>query len=247
MSHHFIVIGAQRSGTTWLHDVLAEHPDIAMTRPARPEPKVFLREHPMDREDYRAAFFAHATSERALGEKSTSYLESPQAPAHIEATLGSVPIVVQLRDPIERAVSNWKFSAQHGLEERSLNDALRADLRAPRPWDTTRSSVSPFAYVTRGRYADQLARWTERFEVHIQFLEEMHTDPTRLAALYRYLGVDEDFSPHGASTRANVSPPAKETLDGRLVTDLREYYADSDSALRELLGRELPWPVREPV
>ncbi len=246
MSHHFIVIGAQRSGTTWLHDVLAEHPDIAMARPGRPEPKAFLREKPMGREDYRAAFFDHATSQHARGEKSTSYLESPHAPSRIEATLGRVQIVVQLRDPLARAVSNWKFSVQHGLEERPLNEALRGDLRHPRPWDRTRSSVSPFAYVTRGRYADQLVRWTERFDVHVQFLEELHADPSRLAALYRWLGVDENFWPSGASTRANVSRAADEPLDGRLVADLREYYAESDAALTELVGRELPWPVREP-
>lgn len=245
MSRHFLVIGAQRSGTTWLHDVLAAHPDIAMARPARPEPKVFLREDTINRDDYRATYFTHATNERALGEKSTSYLESRVAPSRVEATLGRAQVVVQLRDPIARAVSNWKFSHQHGLEERPLAEALRADLREPRPWDPARFSVSPFAYVTRGRYVDQLARWTGRFDVHIQFLEEVRTDPARLATLYRWLGADGQFQPPGRSTRANASPLGSEPLDPRLVAELRDYYADSDAALTALLGRDLPWPVRQ--
>ncbi len=247
MSHHFMVIGAQRSGTTWLHDVLAAHPDIAMARPARPEPKAFLREGAMDRAAYRSEFFAHVTDQSALGEKSTSYLESSAAPSRVEATLGRPQIVVQLRDPIERAVSNWKFSRQHGLERRSLAEALRADLEGPQPWEPARFSVSPFAYVTRGRYADQLAPWTQRFDVHIQFLEEIGTDSARLDVLYRWLGVDKGFRSQERCTRVNASAPTDQPLDVRLVAALRDYYADSDAALAELIGRELPWPVRQPA
>ena len=56
MAGHFLVVGAQRCGTTYLHDLLAAHPEIAMARPARPEPKAFLREEPPRADDYRAEF-----------------------------------------------------------------------------------------------------------------------------------------------------------------------------------------------
>ena len=80
MTRHFLVVGAQRSGTTWLHDRLAGHPGIAMARPATPEPKVFLSREPVDADDYRARFFGHAGPDALLGEKSTSYLESADRP-----------------------------------------------------------------------------------------------------------------------------------------------------------------------
>ncbi len=107
--------------------------------------------------------------------------------------------------------------------------------------------MSPFAYVTRGRYADQLARWTGRFDVHIQFLEEIRTDSARLGALYGWLGVGDDFRPEGGSTRTNASTVMDEPLDPRLVEELREYYAASDAAVTELLGRPVPWRARQNV
>ncbi len=245
MSRHFIVIGAQRSGTTWLHDLLAAHPDIAMARPARPEPKVFLREDAVSLADYHDEFFGHARSNDVLGEKSTSYLGSAAAPSRVQATLGGPQIVVQLRDPLARAVSHWKFSRQHGLEDLTLTQALRADLHGTdRSWDRHRYSVSPFAYVTRGRYADMLALWTQRFDVHVQFLEEMRENPARLGSLYRWLGVDDTVRPQEWDSRPNASIRPDEPLDPELVEELRDYYAASDAALTGLLGRDVPWPAR---
>ena len=245
MSRHFVVIGAQRSGTTWLHDLLAAHPDIAMARPARPEPKVFLREGAVSLADYRSEFFGHATGQRVLGEKSTSYLGSTEAPSRIQATLGRPQIVVQLRDPVARAVSHWKFSRQHGLETLTLPQALRADLHGTaRSWDRHRYSVSPFAYVTRGRYADVLPVWTERFDVRVQFLEEMREDPAHLDSLYGWLDVDDAVRPPEWDSRPNASIRSDEPVDPVLVEELRDYYAASDAHLAQLLGREVPWPAR---
>ncbi|MGB3187468.1 MAG: sulfotransferase domain-containing protein [Ornithinimicrobium sp.] len=244
MSRHFLVIGAQRCGTTWLHDVLAAHPEIAMARPARPEPKAFLGSGALDLEAYRSRFFSHATDEHALGEKSTSYLESPEVPARLAATLGRPHIVVQLRDPVQRAVSNWSFSRDHGLESRPLNEAVRADLDQPRAWNRA-TSVSPFAYVSRGHYVQDLVRWTEHFEVYVQFLPEVRRSPDRWGPLYRWLGVDETFRPNLAGVRTHASTVAAENLDPELIDTLRDHYFESDTALAALLGRELPWPVRQ--
>jgi len=244
VSIHFLVIGGQRCGTTWLHDQLAAHPQIAMARPHRPEPKTFLEPTPLDATAYRQTYFDHAGNALALGEKSTSYLEAPEAPERVAATLGQPRIVVQLRDPVERAVSNYRFSCAHGVEDRSLNEALRADLTSPREWDRTKTSVSPFAYVSRGRYADQLARWTDLFEVHVQFLEEVRSEPDRISQLYRWLGVDDAFRYETGGELVNASAPTDQRLEPDLQDELREHFADSDTALATLLGRPLPWPQR---
>ena len=244
MSLHFLVVGAQRCGTTWLHDQLAAHPQVAMARPYRPEPKVFLDPAPPDLRTYRERYFSHADGELALGEKSTSYLETPEVPDRVASRLGTPRIVVQLRDPVERAVSNYRFSRAHGVEHRPLDEALRCDLTAPRDWDRSKTSVSPFAYVSRGRYAVELARWMDRFEVHVQFLEDVRAEPDDIGALYRWLGVDGSFRNDTASEPVNASSPTDEHLDPHLLADLREYYDDSDTALATLLGRPLPWPHR---
>lgn len=243
MTRHFLVVGAQRSGTTWLHDRLAGHPGIAMARPATPEPKVFLSREPVDADDYRARFFGHAGPDALLGEKSTSYLESATAPDRVAEALGEAQIVVQLRDPVARAVSNWSFSRDHGVERRPLAEALRANLDGPVPWDPDASSVSPFAYLERGRYAGDVARWRDRFPVHVQFLEEMLEEPARLGELFGWLGVDHDVRP-GTDEAVNASSATHDRLDEELLVRLRDYFAESDAALAVMLGRDLPWTHR---
>jgi len=245
MADHFLVVGAQRCGTTYLHDLLAAHPRIAMARPARPEPKVFLSDEPVDADRYRAEYFDHAGDGQLLGEKSTSYLEVPAVPDRVARTLGSPGIVVQLRDPIARAVSNWSFSRDHGVEDRPLEVALRADLTEPREWDRSASSVSPYAYVARGRYADDLARWVGRFDVHVQLLEDLLDDRDTIGDLYAWLGVDESVRPDVGEAPVNASSTDAGQLADDLVAELRDHYRDCDAALAELLGRELPWRRKE--
>lgn len=245
MTRHLLVIGAQRSGTTYLHSLLEAHPQIAMARPARPEPKIFCSDELADRgaDWYRSTYFAHVTDERLLGEKSTSYLEDPLASSRVLRTLGAVEIGVMLRDPLQRAVSNWRFSTDNGLETRPLARALRENLAAPTPWDPGATSVSPFAYVERGRYAGRLGPWLEAFpeSTHVWFFDELVGDARAAGKLYAELCVD----PHPISAHdrqeVNESREAAPALPSDLVAALRAYFADADRALCRMLGRALPW------
>ena len=248
MTRHLLVVGAQRCGTTYLHDQLAAHPQIAMARPQRPEPKVFLSDElaGRGRDWYVRTYFAHARDEVLLGEKSTSYLEYPEAAARAAAVLGDPLVVVQLRDPVARARSHWAFSSDAGLEQRSLPDALAANLEGSLPWDPALTSVSPFAYLERGRYVDYLGAWLDRFDddVTVLFLEETQAGPDALAALYARLGVDDTFRPPAPGDPVNQSGQAPPPLDDHLLARLREHFEDSDRALARLLGRPLPWAGR---
>ena len=244
MTRHMLIIGAQRCGTTYLHHLLDAHPQIAMARPARPEPKVFISEESSDRglNWYHHTFFSHPRQEVLLGEKSTSYLDCGEAAARAARMLGTALIVVQLRDPIQRAISNWAFSTDAGLETRSLSTALTLNLDGPLPWDPAVTSVSPFAYLERGCYVDYLAPWFRQFgnDVIILFLEELVATPARISDLYARLGVDPRLAPRPPSAAVNRSHVA-DTLDVDLRTRIREYFHAPNSALAELLGRVPPW------
>lgn len=249
MSRHLLVIGGQRCGTTYLHSLLEAHPEVAMARPARPEPKVFLSDELAGRGRawYVATYFAHVTDETVLGEKSTSYLEDPLAPARAAAVLGEPAVVVQLRDPVVRAVSNWRFSTDNGLETRPLEEALRDNLEGRTPaWKPGSTSVSPFSYLERGRYAEQLRPWLERFPVHVTFLQELVDDDEALAGLYRALGVDPSFRPPSRDV-VNASQEPAPDVPEELLAELREYFSEPDQELIRLLHRDLPWggPRRE--
>ena len=245
MTGHLLVIGAQRSGTTYLQSLLDSHPDITMARPARPEPKVFCDAEASARGSrwYRATYFAHASSEHLLGDKSTSYIEDAAAPGRAAAMLGEPHIIVMLRDPVKRAVSNWRFSTANGLETRPVETALRENLTQETPWDHETSSVSPFAYLERGRYMDYLAPWMATFPntMHVLFMEEPWRTVPLLAGLWKDLGVDVGAGPEPpveAVDRSDGDPPA---LSDELLGRLKSYYEASNRALTAHLGRTLPW------
>ncbi len=192
---------------------------------------------------YRATYFAHATTESVWGEKSTSYLEDPAAASRAAAVLGRAEIVVSLRDPVARAVSNWLFSTSNGLESRSLADALEDNLAGPRPWDQSATSVSPFAYLERGRYADYLDPWFAAFpgSVHVLVLEEIVEQPCAVSRLYATIGVGGSFLPPQRTAADNQSAMVAPDLEPALVERMRAYFHQSDERLRQRLGRDLPW------
>jgi len=242
---HLLVIGAQRSGTTYLQSLLDSHPDVTMARPARPEPKVFCSAEASAKGArwYRETYFGHASSEHLLGEKSTSYIEDAAAPGRAAAMLGEAHIIVMLRDPVERAVSNWRFSSENGLETRPLETALRENLSQEAPWDPGATSVSPFAYLERGRYMDYLEPWMASFPdtIHVLFMEELVGDRTVAERLWKDLGVDAGAGPEppvGAVNRSEGDPPA---LSDQLLGTMKSYYEASNRALSAHLGRSVPW------
>ena len=240
-----LLVGAQRCGTTYLATVLDAHPQVALASPSRPEPKVFCDAAlaARGRDWYVDTWFAQARDDQLLLDKSTSYLEDPEAPARAAAVLGEPEVVVLLRDPVQRAVSHWRLSTDHGLETRGLEEALRADVEGEQPWNRDVASVSPFAYVRRGRYADHLPAWTSRFPrtTQVLFLEELLADPAVLTGLLATLGVDPDLAPAPLRRPVNESRGEQPVLSGSILGTLKGYFEASDAALASQIGRSLPW------
>jgi Sulfotransferase family len=163
----FLVIGAPKAGTTALHAALARHPDLYLS--AVKEPKFFLsdgpppdrgggpgdvqtyREHVWRREDYEA-LFAQAPARALRGESTPFYLYDLQAQQRIRDLIPDVRLIVILRDPVERAHSNWTHLWSAGREP--IGDFVRAcaeeDRRVAAGWS------SFWHYVRLGRYGEQL-------------------------------------------------------------------------------------------
>jgi len=244
MLDHFVIIGAQRCGTTYLTRLLDEHPEIEMAKPLRPEPRFFLDDQKFGRgvEHYEEQYFSDPGA-RVRGEKSTSYIEHDLAVLRIASVLPDATIVAVVRDPVARALSNYRFSCAEGVETLPLVDALKVNGTAERAWDEARFSVSPFAYLERGRYADALARVAQhvpRERLQVLVFEELVADASVLAALYERLGVDPGFRPPGLGAPVNASTDTG-ALDAATEAWLRTYYAEPNRRLEEFLGRPLPW------
>ena len=244
MTRHLVIIGAQRSGTTYLAEQLEAHPDVALARPRTPEPKVFLTDEVVARgaQWYVDTWFPHCGTAGLLVEKSTSYLDHPRSAERIDEVLDQPLVLAQLRDPVHRAVSHWRFSSSHGVEQRPLDQALGESLEGELPWDASRFSVSPYAYLSRGDYAVALAPWLDRFgsRLRVQLLDDV--EQHGVGDLFTWLGLTAPRREAGEP--ANRSPGREPELDPGLLACLRERFAPGDRALSELLGRPLPWRTR---
>lgn len=195
----FLVIGAYKSGTTTLQQHLAAHPQVFV--PKRKEPNFFAYKDAEPgvgppaaaraitrMEDY-LRLFEGVTDERAVGEVSPEYLAHPGAAEAIHRRLPAVRLVAVLRNPVERAYSDFLMYRRDGLEqEDDFGRALDAQ-------DARQAQGLPTGYyVATGFYGAQLARYTERFcpeqlSVHL-FEDLVRTPDVVMGDIFRFLGVD---------------------------------------------------------
>jgi hypothetical protein len=237
---HFFVVGFQRCGTTLLAELLDAHPEIDMIRPLRPEPKHFLSDDAtVDPVAYRRRWFGSHPSQRVLGEKSTSYVEHPSVLDRIHEALPGARFLVLLRDPVLRAVSHYRFSRQNGYEDLPVDKALTEEAER-RTWDPKATSVSPHAYLSRGRYVERLRPWLEATgdRTQVLVLEELIEGTGELDRAWRHLGVDVVAPTRSPLPRYNASEDVGDVPPG-VWSMLTEAYEEPNRQLFELLGRPL--------
>jgi Sulfotransferase domain len=238
----FIIGGAPRSGTTWLYELLDRHPGVYMARPLKPEPKFFLVDHVYEKglKFYADTWFAAAGDARLAGEKSTDYLESAAAAARIARDLPDVKLVFILREPAERAYSNYLWSRMNGLETEDFGTALRLEAQRENELPQRLRFARPFSYFSRGLYADLLAPYLEQFsreQMLILRFEDIRVRPRELAGrLHRFLGVSP--RPHDADGLGVINPSERTglTLDEAVHRDLLARYAEPNCRLASLVG-----------
>jgi len=238
----FIIGGAPRSGTTWLYELLDRHPDVYMAKPVKPEPKFFLVDHLYEKglQFYSDTWFAQAAEWQLAGEKSTDYLESRAAAERIAHDLPYVKLVFILRDPADRAYSNYLWTRMNGIETEDFETALRLEPERERTLPEKWKFARPFSYFSRGLYADLLAEYFARFrreQMLILRFEDIDQRPAVLAdRLHRFLGVaprPDDVDGLGV---INPSENRGETLNAASRRQLMARYADSNRRLAEMLG-----------
>lgn len=216
---NFIVVGAGRSGTTSLHNYLAQHPDIFMC--ASKSPNYFASAIPQppwetpaaramaaqwvsDPATYRA-MFKGAEGATAVGEVSPVYLQAVQVASNIAAACGDVRIIAVLRNPVDRACAHFLGRQRDGIEPPDVSMTERMDelLSAGLPND-----VAFGHYPGCGRYHHFLKPYVEQFgkrHVHVALHDDLVTDPLAvLAAMFDFLGVDPGFEPD-MSERLNAT------------------------------------------
>ena len=228
----FVIAGAPKAGTTALHAALATHPGLYLS-PVK-EPKYYLtdgrppprsgqrgpgdahsaREWIWRRADYRA-LFAGAPAGTVRGESTPFYLYDRAAHRRLVADVPDVKVVVVVRDPVDRAYSNWAHLRADGLEpEADLAAAVRAEHRR------VEAGWAPFwHYRGLGSYGAQLRdlyRHVPRDRVFLLRYRQLVDTPTEtLDRVSRFLGVAEGVA-HVVAPE-NVKPHVADSPRYRLL------------------------------
>jgi hypothetical protein len=202
----FIGIGAQRSGTSWIYACLFAHPDLFLPRK---EIHFFSRQRNWQHGyEWYEELFSERHSAKAVGEWSTSYLTDVNTPTRIRARYPGVKLLASLRNPIDRAYSNYLNDITSGVVPRSLS--FRAALEAHPE------------YIEQGLYARHLERYLRHFSSD-QLLILIYEDGIRapeefIRTIYRFIGVDVSVTPTMMSRRVGQAyTPRMVSLDRLLV------------------------------
>ena len=248
----FIIIGAQRCGTTSLYSYLAEHPQIIGA--AQKELHFFDIHFARGVDWYWRQFppGVRLPSTTITGEASPYYLFHPLAAQRMATVLPAVKLLVLLRNPVDRAFSHYRHEVRRGKETLSFEAALAAEENRLRGeaekirGDTSYRSTAHqwHSYRSRGCYMDQLADWLpffpgERFLILIS--EQFYHDPSstlqkvtdflELPALPRRVA--------RAYEKHNLAGP--ERMDATIRGELVAFYRSHNARLADFLQIDLGW------
>jgi len=204
---NFLVIGAGKCGTSSLNHHLSCHPQIFMSPVKEPQYFAFgdqsralqgpgddklISSVPPDIQSY-AALFRDVGNEIAIGEASTATIYEPRACKRVQQTLPHAKLIAILRDPAERAFSDYLHKFRTLLEpNHRFEDALKDE-----SWRIKNGWSYRFHYLQRGFYYRQLKPFFETFDrrqIKIVLLEELASNPKKaFADLYSFLGVDREL------------------------------------------------------
>ena len=257
----FIIIGAQRGGTTSLYNYLVEHPGIGSA--SIKEIHFFDTHHfTQGRGWYRAHFPSSVQKyfvkrvqklDFLTGEASPYYLFHPHAPARVAAMLPGVKLIVMLRNPVDRAYSHY-YHEVAGKHEKlsSFEEAIDCEEKRlageleKMQGDAHYQSYNHrhFSYLARGIYFDQLTAWRHSFPKEQLLLlrsEDFYADPgailKRTLAFLNLPAVEpgkvQEFKQYN-DTRA---PGMQAATRKRLI----EYFKPYNARLYDLAGVDFGW------
>jgi hypothetical protein len=246
----FLIIGAQKAGTSSLYAHLIKHPTVRS--PGKKECHFFDRWYHRGERWYLAQFPTHAVPGRApfqTGEATPEYLYHPLAPERAHRLMPDVRLIVLLRDPVARAYSSYQHQRANGREDLSFADAIRAEPQRLQA-EAERKARDPsyrglgqlyYSYLARGRYLEQIRRWLEfypRTQILIQQAEPFFQNPAAVVnSVTRFLGIADLSLP---------SYPPKNTreyttMDPHIRAKLYEYFGPFNEELFDFLGHPYDW------
>jgi len=250
----FIIIGAQKSGTSSLYACLGQHPELVPSYRKEvhffdggldPTVDTFARGPEWYRSHFpsRSNVSAHAKTFEA----SPLYIFNPLAARRLFDLIPEVKIIAVLRNPTERAISHYFHSIRNGDEQLPLNEALKQEEQRLQSVianaDYKNRTFIGQSYKSRGMYKQQLERYLNHFpwqQILVLSSEEFFSEPdTTLRRVFEFVGVDAGFKVKHLTPR-NVTPN-RSKVDQDVYAYLNSYFLPHNKALYELLGKSYDW------
>jgi hypothetical protein len=241
-----VILGAQKSGTSSLHNYLTQHPCVIA--PVKKEVHYFDDNYFRGECWYRA-HFGRAGAPGLNLDSSPYYLFHPGVPQRMHALLPDAKLIVLLRDPVRRAYSHYWHERDKGREKLSFEEAIDAESRRiGEAGERLANGVIErsdehrhFSYLARGRYAEQIERWQALYPAS-QFLvlrfESFVKEPLAfLNQTLAFLNLPPMAQARLEPRNARKYPPMEPATAARL----KESFAPEISRLEGLLGRSMEW------
>jgi hypothetical protein len=263
---NFVIIGAQKSGTTSLYAYLRDHPDVFL---ASGKEIPYFDRHLDEGLDWCKAKFANVANEHAVGEATPNYMYFGEGLPHMAEVLPNARLIAILRNPVDRAYSHYWHSRSRGREKLEFADAIGAE--PERLATGSLRDLQWYSYIDRGRYLAQLKRvcqfYLRESLLVILFEELCHTPAEIFRSVFRFLEVDDTFVPPELGVAHHRQVPAR-SLKLRAITrrvpvlhrlidplntpassypamnpevraELLNHFEQDNAALAEWLGRDL--------
>ena len=243
----FVILGAQRGGTTSLYRYLASHPQVRHAK--RKEVHYFDTHYGHGLDWYTEHFAADLAPGEITGEASPYYLYHPAVPARLRAAVPDAKLIAMLRNPVDRAYSHYLGKHRRRYDALSFEDALDAEEERLAGEEerllTDDAAVShnhqQFSYASRGDYAEQLERWFAAFpREQVLVLESeafFRRTPEVLAEVQAFLGL-----PHAELDTGEVHHKRRyEPMRPETRARLEARFAEPNERLAALLGTRFSW------
>ena len=253
----FVIIGAQKSGTTSLYNFIIKHPTIAPA--SRKELHYFSGRYRFGEQWYRSNFptnlsrryFYKKTKQKLLsGEASPTYMFHPIAPDRMKDILPDIKLIAILRNPVDRAYSQYHHNIRRNDETLPFEKAIeleeercaREKERLIRDSDFVATHYVKHSYLGRSIYVDQLENWFKHYNKR-QFLilttDNLRKDPQQtLDQVFDFLGL----SPFKVENLMDYHVGNyKEKMNDDTRKFLVEYFKPHNERLSKLLQRRFDW------
>ncbi len=257
----FLIVGAQRCGTSSLYKYLEAHPLVVPS--LRKETHYFSHHHAKGEAWYRSHFPSRAyrtvvrrrhRREPLTFEATPAYLFHPWAAERAADLVSEAQIVVLLRNPVDRAFSHYHHSVRRGWEELPFEQAVAVEPERL-AGHVERMASDPsyrsndflrYSYLARGFYADQLERWATHFpreRIHVLRTEDLFDRSMETYhGLLTFLGLPPSSPPELANhSYRGSSRPQGAPMPASVRDTLIEIFAPHNRRLSLFLGRDLGW------